>query len=259
MLEKFLSQYESRQTIRAYRSRIQRFLNYLEEKNKKIERITQKDVITFLQKYSKTTGNNYLTAIKVYYNYITDKQLNIDSQKVSTYRPDRNTALQEAQQMIYIADKLRDKVVIKLLFETGIRVSELARLTLKNIVRRKDQKYYLSFEAKGRKQREIEISKENVELLRKIDCDKETIIGITTRQVQRILRKLSQEAVNKIITPHCLRHGFATELMLQGVSFEKIQYALGHENIATTLKYLHNKRDADSWNIRLSLYKPETL
>lgn len=256
MLEEFLDQYESNNTIRAYYGRLKRFLGYLDEKNKRIDQLTQKDVITFLQGYKKTTANNYLTAIKTYYKYVTDKQLNVDSEKVDTYRPDRNTALDEVQQLIYAAKNIRDKAIIKLLFETGIRVNELASLTRDDLKYSKSSGHYIQFIAKGRKERTVKISKENYNLLKQVASDKKTITGITARQIQRILGSVSQKVLNKVITPHCLRHGFATELMKQGISFDRIQRALGHENIVTTLKYLHNKRDADSWNINLNLYPP---
>ena len=113
--------------------------------------------------------------------------------------------------------------------------------------------YHLEFIAKGNKQRIINISRDLANFLKNFCSGKDTIFGISARQIQRIIKKLGQETLEKEVTPHCLRHCFATELFKQGVSFDKIRQALGHENIMTTLRYIHNNQDKEFWSIDIQL------
>ena len=249
----FLSTYRSIETIKTYKSSIKGFLKYLQGKCQKIEEITAQDLLVYSQQFKPTTGNNKITAIKKYYKYLTNKEIDLHIKVRFPHRTDRNISINEVQQMMDNACSKREKIIIKTLFETGIRINELANLTKRSLLKKSDDKYYLKFIAKGNKAREIEISDDLGELLQKQDSGKETLFGLSTRHIERLIKELGQQALNRVITPHCFRHGFATELMKQGVSFWRIKEALGHESILTTLRYLHNKGDAQNWHISLNI------
>ena len=252
ILEKFLQQYQSPQTVKSYRSKINLFLQFLKEKNKNLETILDIDIIEFLQNKRKSTANTYLNAIRGFYKYATKKELPLKNFNVSTYRPDRYLSMQEAQTLVLQCSNFRDKLILKLAIETGIRVNEIASLQKQNI-KQKGQNYFLDFIAKGRKHRSVKISKELARYLQGFDSQKSTIFGISDRQIQRIVKDLGLKILKRPVTPHCLRHCFATELFKQGVAFHCIQQALGHDNISTTLRYIHNKQDKHFWYLSVQL------
>ncbi|MEW5819728.1 MAG: tyrosine-type recombinase/integrase [Cyanobacteriota bacterium] len=250
MLEAYLSQNFSMQTKKTYRSVLTNFLNYLKEQCIKIEQLTPELLMNYAQGYKDTTQNKIVSVVKTYYKWLTRTELAIEGITPQSFRPDRKLEYSEAKRLIRAASNERDALIMKTLFITGIRVTELASLKKDNI-KKESGRFYLTFIAKGNKERKIKLQSGLAQKLRTFESGKETIFGIGQRQIERIISKLAQEVLGKNITPHCFRHGFATELMKQGVSFQGIKDALGHEDISTTLKYLHNKRSDDSWFIDL--------
>lgn len=250
MLEVYLNQDFSYDTRKTYKSVLTRFLGYLEKKNIPVEKINPDVFMSYARRYKDTTQNKIISIIKTYYKWLTRTELAIDGMTPQSYRPDRNLPVEDVKRMIRNCTNYRDRLLMRTLFLTGIRVAEVASITKENITIDKGQ-FWLSFTAKGGKQRKIKLQSGLAQELLKFNSDKETIFGIGRRHVERIIASLSQEILGRTVTPHCFRHGFATELMKQGVSFQRIQEELGHEDIKTTLKYLHNKRGNDQWFIDL--------
>lgn len=159
---------------------------------------------------------------------------------------------------------LRDKAILELLFSGGMRVSELCSLNREqvNLDRRE-----FTIRGKGNKDRPIFISKaaaaavgdylnsrnDNLKPLflnnsRNIHKDLDDSDGIdasesrrlTPRSIQRIVTKYTRLAgITKHVTPHTLRHSFATDLLMNGADLRSVQSMLGHSNIATTQIYTH--------------------
>lgn len=164
----------------------------------------------------------------------------------------------------YILDKLedeafaskrpiRDRAVIEILYATGIRCSELTGMTLKDI--NFDQKTIL-ITGKGSKQRIVLFGdKARKKLLEYIQVEREkdlpdhptdavflTQLGtpLNSRLVQLMLQTLSRKLpFKKILTPHKLRHSFATHLLNAGMNLRALQELLGHASLSTTEKYTH--------------------
>lgn len=152
---------------------------------------------------------------------------------------------------------LRDKAILELLFSTGLRVSELCSLN-RDLDLAKDE---LSVRGKGDKVRVVFLSpaaKEAVKkyLAKRADMDEALFIQVskqtfakqknnedlrlTTRSVERIVKQYAIKAgVSKIVTPHIIRHSFATDLLENGADLRSVQQMLGHANIATTQIYTH--------------------
>ena len=250
MLSIYLNQDFSCDTKKTYRSVLTRFLGYLDENNLSITELTPEIVFNYVEDYKDTTQNKIVSVIKTYYKWLTKTELAIEGITPKSFRADRKLDLKEAKQLILKASCKRDRLMMKTLFVTGIRVKELATITKEDIKIERGN-YYLYFVAKGNKKRKIKLQSGIARELLDYKSYKETIFGVGQRQIERIISSLSQEVLCRNITPHCFRHGFATELMNQGISFQKIQEELGHESITTTLKYLHNKRGDDSWFIDL--------
>ncbi len=156
--------------------------------------------------------------------------------------------------------KLRDKAILELLFSTGMRVSELVGLKRQQVNLNKDE---LSVRGKGNKVRLVFLSADARDNLKKYldkrrDVDPALLIGhdraakgrekrqdeashpLTSRSVQRLIEHYRKVAgITKKVTPHTLRHSFATDLLSSGADLRAVQTLLGHASITTTQVYTH--------------------
>ena len=158
---------------------------------------------------------------------------------------------------------LRDKAILELLFSGGMRVSELCNLDCDrvNLERRE-----FTIRGKGNKDRPIFISQSAADAIEQYLCSRRDNLKplflnnsrnvrkdisddsvdasearrLTPRSVQRIVTKYARLAgITKHVTPHTLRHSFATDLLMNGADLRSVQSMLGHSNIATTQIYTH--------------------
>jgi len=149
---------------------------------------------------------------------------------------------------------LRDKAIMELLFSTGLRVSELCSLS-RDIDLSADE---LSIRGKGEKIRVVFLSPEAKKSIKKY-LDKRTDtddtlfvkidgkeraekeeLGLTRRSIERIVKHYAIKAgISKKVTPHVIRHSFATDLLSNGADLRSVQMLLGHANITTTQIYTH--------------------
>ncbi len=150
-------------------------------------------------------------------------------------------------------EALRDRAMLELFFSTGLRVSELASLN-RDLDLSKDE---FSIRGKGEKVRVVFLSESAKDAIRKYlkarkDMDDAMFIQtsskksrndslrITPRSIERIVRKYATLAgISKKVTPHVIRHSFATDLLQNGADIRSVQMMLGHANIATTQIYTH--------------------
>ena len=149
-------------------------------------------------------------------------------------------------------DELRDKAIIETMYSSGLRVSELINLKIKDI---NAQEKIIKVLGKGYKQREVPIRNEALYFIdlylknvRKkiISNDKTTIFvnkkghKLTRQYIFEMIRKHAKIInLNKTISPHTLRHSFATHLLSKGADLKTVKEMLGHENIETTQIYTH--------------------
>ena len=149
-------------------------------------------------------------------------------------------------------DELRDKAIIETMYSSGLRVSELINLKIKDI---NTQEKIIKVLGKGYKQREVPIRNEAIYFIdlylknvRKkiISNDKTTIFvnkkghKLTRQYIFEMIRKHAKIInLNKTISPHTLRHSFATHLLSKGADLKTVKEMLGHENIETTQIYTH--------------------
>lgn len=165
-------------------------------------------------------------------------------------------------------NRLRDRAILLTLFSSGVRVSELAQLTQKMInlsrgeftVRGKGDKLRIAFLSQDaveaiqmylQKRRDnhpalfvghstVKSTEKEMEAFGKVKNPRTGAVGLTERSVQRIIHKYAQLAgIAKKVTPHTLRHSFATDLLRNGADIRSVQTMLGHASITTTQIYTH--------------------
>ena len=150
---------------------------------------------------------------------------------------------------------LRDRAILEVLFSTGLRVSELSNLSRDQINLKKSE---FGVIGKGGKARVVFLSKSATAwLTRYMQTRKDQSpavfirykgkkakspeeLRLSPRQIQRLVEKYRRQAgLTRRITPHVLRHSFATDLLTHGADLRSVQEMLGHKNIATTQVYTH--------------------
>lgn len=235
--------------IRKYRLYLNRLQN---AKGESLKKVTQNYHIIALRnflKYLARTGIKTVPAERVELGKQEDRE-------VTFLQPNELTRLFDATKGTTL-DSLRDKAILTTLFSTGLRVSELCSLNRDEIDLKRGE---LSVRGKGSKIRLVFLSEDtrkNIKdyLLKRPDVDealfiripktktfsKDSDLRLTPRSIQRIIKKYSIRAgiVGKKISPHTLRHSFATDLLRNGADIRSVQSMLGHASVTTTQIYTH--------------------
>jgi len=217
---------------------------------------------------SKTTQNYHLIALRSFLKYCAkrDIKIAISSDKIELARTKRKQVTflnaEEVERLLDQADLstevgLRDQAILELLFSGGLRVSELVNLNRDHINLRRRE---FMVRGKGEKDRPIFVSDNAAEAIaRYLDKRSDTLAPLfirysgsqdltndgefkrlTARSVQRMIANYARKAgITKKVTPHTLRHSFATDLLMNGADLRSVQSMLGHSNIATTQIYTH--------------------
>lgn len=155
---------------------------------------------------------------------------------------------EEVKSLIDAADYAKSKLILKMLYSSGLRVSELVNLTPKDL----DFQQNIGWvrKGKGSKDRIFNIAESLSKQLQKwIKNNPGNFVfseneHMTPRNVQLLVKTAAKKAnINKIVTPHTLRHSFATHLLENGENLLVIQQLLGHENLETTRIYTHISQD----------------
>lgn len=181
----------------------------------------------------------------------------LESQKLAQAIPDTLTEKEVESLLaapdVKIAEGLRDKAMLEVLYATGLRVSELIALSIDRV---STQKGVVKTIGKGQKERLVPLGDEAVswlesyfhsarpELIKGALCDSVFVTrrgGAMSRQAfWYIIKKYTKKAeINKKVSPHTLRHAFATHLLNHGADLRVVQLLLGHSNISTTQIYTH--------------------
>lgn len=214
------------------------------------------------RKLSKRTQNYYLIAIRSFLKYLTKRGIDAyPAERIELAKTgDRSLDLITKDELLRLLDapegdeekSLRDRAILELLFSTGLRVSELC--ALRNDVNLKSSE--LSVRGKGGKVRVVFISDEARKAVEKYLAKRKdmsealfTRVGkekskngdfLDRRSVERIVKHYATKAgIAKKVTPHVLRHMFATDLLSNGADIRSVQSLLGHSSIMTTQIYTH--------------------
>lgn len=255
----------SENTIESYIRDITSFLEYT---NKEILDISKKDidnyVLHILPNYNESSINRIIASIKSFYKYLSIYKgyINISEDVESLKRKKtlpKYLSIEEVDKLLDI--KLvtpfdyRNKTILELLYSTGLRATELVNLDLINI---DTSNMVVSVYGKGSKERIVPLSKIAVNYLdlyinkyrpmmfvkNQKPTDSLFLNNHGKRMTRQGLYKIigeiaSSKKIDKEITPHVLRHSFATHMIECGADIRSVQELLGHENVVTTEIYTH--------------------
>ena len=202
----------------------------------------------------KNTQNYYMITLRTFLKYLLSREISVLApdriELAKTGQRDLDLMSQDELQRLLAAptDNLRDKAMLELLFSTGLRVGELCNLNVDDVDLKRDE---FSVRGKGGKVRVVFLS----DLARfhvKTYLDKrkgmsEALFSrensdsrLTPRSIQRLVKHYAIKAgITRKVTPHVIRHSFATDLLSNGADLRSVQALLGHANIATTQIYTH--------------------
>ncbi|MDN6435869.1 site-specific tyrosine recombinase XerD [Lentilactobacillus parabuchneri] len=260
----------SANTIQSYRQDLQEADAFFKTQTKSIAEIDQFVILNFLeqlqqQRKARNTVIRVVSTLRRFFQYLVqfgvikdDPMLKVDSPKKAQTLPDVLTVTQVNQllSMPNINQKLgiRDRAILETLYATGLRVSELVNLKLGDLHLPMN---LLQTIGKGDKERIIPISDVAVDWLNRyltttrvalLDGKPNTefvFLNAHGRQLTRqaiwlmIKKYVNQAGIKRHVTPHTLRHSFATHLLENGADLRIVQELLGHSDISTTQIYTH--------------------
>lgn len=213
------------------------------------------------RKMKRVTQDYYVIALRNFLKFLAKRDIEaLGSDKIELGKTkDREVEfleIEEVQRLIAATrgpkpEQLRDRALVELLFSTGLRVSELVGLDIASVNLKNGE---FAVRGKGDKIRLVFLSAAAKNALNEYLGQRKDILPclfvhlapnrepgrLTARSVQRIIRKYASSAgIVKKITPHTLRHSFATDLLRNGADIRSVQAMLGHSSITTTQVYTH--------------------
>jgi len=259
-------------TLESYGRDLRQYSQFLEEDQADLHAVSRNTILNylmFLQEQGKATATiaRRLAALKAFYQFLvrekrigTDPTANLESPKLEKRLP-RVLTVTEVERLLAQPDSsqpagLRDRAMLELLYATGIRVSELVSLEVADV---NLEGGYIRCAGKGSKERIVPLGSLAIKSVREFlengrmrlvkDRDESALFvnhhghRLTRQGFWKIVKRYADDArIEKEITPHTLRHSFATHLLENGADLRSVQEMLGHADISTTQIYTHVTR-----------------
>jgi integrase/recombinase XerD len=256
-------------TIHAYRRDMKKFIFFMSKREIKLQQVTRGDLVDFLSTlYRKGLDSRsvarHLATIRHFFRFLLvegelteDPAATIESPKFRQSLPDF-LSVEEVDRLLSQPDVtdargLRDKAMIELMYSTGLRVTELCGLRLADL---QIEAGCLRCIGKGNKERQVPIGRQALTVVEEyLRISRPQILGEASSQYVfvnrngnkvdriifwKILSEYGRKArLRKNLTPHMLRHSFATHLLDHGADLRSVQMMLGHADISTTQIYTH--------------------
>ena len=257
----------SNNTLQSYKRDLKQFKEYIDKNDKTYNKLVEKDMkdyINYLQELGKkaSTISRCIASIRSFYQYeLKNKKIKVDptdniqspkiEKRVPSVLSSKEVALLLEQPKDVDLKGIRDKAMLEFAYATGMRVTEIISLNLEDV--NLEDGYVVC--KTGSKQRNIPLGtmslkalKEYVEnardILIKNENEKALFVNINGKRLTRqgfwkIIKYYKEQAhITKDITPHVLRHSFATHLLQNGADLKAIQTMLGHSDISSTQVYM---------------------
>jgi len=248
----------------AYRNDIMLFIEFLDFENAdSFDKITRSHINRYIRKlrqenYAPTSITRKIASIRGWFKWIVANEISTNDPTAGLEQPKLSRHLPKVLTMkdlsLIFSEELTtlEKAVAELLYAAGLRVSELSNLTLQNINLEQD---YVRCMGKGSKERLIPIGRKAKEAVKNYLSERETILfkndlktnhlflnskgqHISRQKIYTIIKSLG-EKIDKTISPHTLRHSFATHMLENGADLRVVQELLGHSDVSTTQLYTH--------------------
>lgn len=277
MIELWLNTQRSETTRQGYRRDIDSFNRFV---GKELRSLTLADILAYRRHlesvltngkpYSQSTINRRLNVVKSCLKFATQQGYLGVNPAIAVKLPQQPNAINERYlteadvlRMIDRTKNDRNRVLLKLFYCAGLRVSELCGMTWRDVSKSDDGKGVVTVWGKGQKQRSIaigvELCRELVEL-RGVSAIESPVFAsrkgkghLDPSQVCRIVATAGKNAdIDRPVSPHWLRHAHATHSLERGASIKLVQTTLGHGSIQTTGRYLHS-RPSDSSGLYLAI------
>jgi integrase/recombinase XerD len=254
----------SQNTVESYRLDLEQFQEFLKQKGVAgYSQVTQEHLIAHLgflknRQYASSSLCRHLVAIKVFFRFLKRERLIeenaaalLDSPKLWQQVPDV-LSYEEIDRLLEQPKTdqrigARDKAILEVMYASGLRVSEVCGLNIQDV-----DDTFVKVKGKGGKERLVPIAKEAVEAVdnylgrfRPDTPEKALFLSKSGKRIDRmtvwnqVKRYAKLAGIAKAISPHTLRHSFATHLLENGADLRVIQEMLGHSSIGTTDRYTH--------------------
>lgn len=265
----WLEQGLSRNTLSAYRADLRDFAKWLQTINVKLEQASEKDIGAYLA-YQHQKGMHarssarFLSCIRRFYRWLlqeerikVDPTLNIESPKLGRALP-KTLSEQDVDALLNAPDTMtalgvRDRAMLEVLYASGLRITELVTLDLNSINMRQG---VIRVMGKGSKERLVPIGEDALDWVNKyLDNARAELLngksssilfisqhgkGMTRQTFWHRLKYYAEIAhIQSSLSPHTLRHAFATHLLNHGADLRVVQMLLGHSDVSTTTIYTH--------------------
>ena len=245
----------SEKTVKSYIRHNQLFLNYIKKQPEEIIEEDIKIYMAYLISDKNIAPRSFAlkkSALKFLYDNILKKNIiNLQTPKIPKSIPVFLTK-EEIRALIQASTREKSRLIVKFLYATGLRVSELTNLKINDISL--ETKECWVRHGKGAKDRFFQMPESIItnlaEYLKTLPKEEEFLFPsknhkqITPRNIQKIIKRAAFKAgIKKQVTPHKLRHSYATHLLNEGVDIRLIQELLGHANLATTEIYTHVSKE----------------
>ena len=257
----------SNNTLQSYKRDLKQFEQYLTENELKYNKVKEQDIKKYLnylteQNKKPSTISRTIASIRAFYQYEVKNKKNMEDPTEHIQSPKiekRTPCILTSEEVELLLEQpkdidlkgIRDKAMLEFAYATGMRVSEIISLNVENVSLEEGTVFCNS----GNKKRIIPLGKmclnalkEYIEdardILVKTDREKALFVNLNGRRLTRqgfwkIIKYYQEQAnITKDITPHTLRHSFATHLLQNGADLKSIQMMLGHSDISSTQVYM---------------------
>lgn len=253
-------------TLKAYEKDLRQFLSFIRREDLEIYTVSKdiiRDFIVLLteSRYNKNSIIRKLSTLRRFYKFMVKRGFMNENPIVSLFSPKQEKILpnfltqSEMERLIESIPLdnplgIRDRAIIEMLYSTGVRIGELVQLDISSI---KDNRQIL-IKGKGNKERIVFLGDYALKSLKRYleevrpklvrDTRERALFlsrfgtRLTCRSIERMMEKYGIH-IGKDISPHTIRHSFATHLLENGADLRAVQELLGHSDLSTTQKYTH--------------------
>lgn len=255
----------SKNTVESYANDLKHFMDFIKERTEENLIPNTDDFLAFFEYLHKqnreiTTIVRYMVTLRQFTRFLSKEKLihkdplyNLTLPKLKRGLPEYLSE-EEVLSLLNVPNTktkkgLRDRLILELLYGTGMRVSELVTIKINQI---NSLAGFVMIMGKGRKERIIPIGEEALywlkEYLKENNIKEYVFPGkngkhITRQYVWKLIKECALKTGITSISPHSLRHSFATHLLLRGADLHSVQLMLGHSDISTTEIYTHITKD----------------